>query len=75
MHIRDEVHPQPVSKRPSRKVAVSTAGGVGIAGPLAIVLRWGLAEAGIEMPVDVAMALAGVLVAVVQGVIAYMVRD
>ena len=75
MHIRDEVHPQPVSKRPSRKVAVSTATGVGVATPLAVVLQWALAEAGVEMPSEVAIALAGLVVAIVQGVTAYMVRD
>ena len=55
------------SSLPTRKVTAGAAGGA----PLAILIQWGLGEMGIQMPIEVAIAMTSVLGVLV----AYFVKD
>ena len=50
-------HTQPRDYKPTRKVAAGTAVGT----PLAVVIAWGAGELGIDMPLEVAVAVGALI--------------
>jgi hypothetical protein len=65
-HIRDEVHPQPVSKKPSRKVTSAA-----LAGAVVTIGVYAGEQFNIQLPAEVSAAA----VTVLSFVASYLVRD